>query len=415
MHSFARRRRAAIVMCASLALTFAACGGDDSGSGDTSSADTSADTSESPETSSGTDAPGTTETAAGTSPDESVATGSGCGDGSFTDLQPLGQNVEGVARCEPGSPSPQPLAERQKLTIATSSLSSEIALPLLLAQQHGEFEKENLEVEVQVLPPTDALPLLIQDQIDAQISSAGAAIFNASASGFGLRWVMPNNFSPPGNMEGLWARGADVQLEDVADMKIASAVGLGSPVSYNMQTELAKVGISWGDLQFEVIEAADIPEALRSGAVDAAVMISPFWVPFADDPDYTHLINSTPAGEPLSAVLFAPKLVGERHDAGVAFTRAWIRTINTYLRGPDYKADPAFCEEVANLLQQEVASFCSVPGSVFDYEVKSGTTDRMQDVYLDLDVLDYDEPLAEEQLVDRSFVEEAIGHSYGAG
>ncbi|HTF07511.1 MAG TPA: hypothetical protein VK659_04980 [Asanoa sp.] len=45
----------------------------------------------------------------------------------------------------------------------------------------------------------------------------------------------------------------------------------------------------------------------------------------------------------------------------------------------------------------------------FDWEIRAGTTDREQAVFIELGTVDYDEPIAEDGVVDRSLYLEAVG------
>jgi NitT/TauT family transport system substrate-binding protein len=44
-----------------------------------------------------------------------------------------------------------------------------------------------------------------------------------------------------------------------------------------------------------------------------------------------------------------------------------------------------------------------------DWEIRRGTTTRVQELFIDIGVLTYPKPLAEDKIVDRSFYEKAVG------
>src|SRR5690606_38910890 len=113
------------------------CGGDDDDASSTSGGPPS---SEAPPEAT-TVAPETTVVPETTAPESNLV--EGCENGLPTEfsVDPNGS----PARCAPGFPAPVPLAERQTITYATSSLSSENSFPFLLAVDRGEFEKENIE------------------------------------------------------------------------------------------------------------------------------------------------------------------------------------------------------------------------------------------------------------------------------
>ena len=71
--------------------------------------------------------------------------------------------------------------------------------------------------------------------------------------------------------------------------------------------------------------------------MDSAWLLDPVWRRVDGDQKYAFL-GGQPQGEPLGGALYGPNLLQRDPDAGVAFLRAYIRTVNTYFAG-DYKAD----------------------------------------------------------------------------
>jgi len=107
--------------------------------------------------------------------------------------------------------------------------------------------------------------------------------------------------------------------------------------------------------------------------------------------------------------VFGPNLLKDDPDAGVALLRAYIRTVNTYFAG-DYKKDPAFVKELASLLKIDRSVLESTPSLRMDWEIRSGSTDRLQAAYKAAGVSEGD-PLPEARAVDRKLYEEAVGHT----
>lgn len=393
-------------------VVMAACGGDDGGS--TEPADTTAAvTTEAP--TDATEAPADTE-----APAEGGFV-EGCGPQSVTDpsiIDPARQ----VARCEPGFPAPQPLAERQKIVIS-SSFRLEFNSPLLLAISQGEFEKENIEVEFINLSYSDSVPQLASGDIDMAVGGIELALFNAGNLDLPVRVTLGNYYPPfAGNYDepqtGLWCRRDafsnpdDPDLLETANVKWSSSVGKGSVSVYYSIAEIERRTGQDLDITNTVIEAipnADALTALQNNAVQCAVLLDPFWLEVADDPAYFQAASQTP-GEPLGQYSFGKRLL-ENRELGVAVARAFIRSVNTYFQG-DYHSD----DEVMNLISTEidrpVDALRLVPSLVMDWEVRSGTTDRVQQLFIDSGTItDFTTPVPEEKLVDRSFYLEAIGAS----
>jgi len=333
----------------------------------------------------------------------------GCGKSSWTtpsDLSP----TRVPARCEPLAPSPQPLPKTRKLTIATGTLSAEYVAPLEVALDKGEFKKEGLDVTLKILPTPDALPLLAKGDIDAMWAAPEAAVMNGVEGGFDIKWVA-GNFSPdPKSKSGLWVKlkkgeaAADVRM---AGRRMGTMIGKGSVIAYPMEKALATHGGGLDKIQYQQLGSADVLTALQNGGVDSAWLLDPVWRKVDDNPQYAFL-GGQPLGEPLGGMLYGPSLLNDDVDAGVALLRAYIRTVNTYFAG-DYKNDPAFVAYLAKLLKTDESVLKSTPSLTMDWEIRAGTTTRLQSAYRAAGV-SKGPALPESRTVDRSLYEEAVGH-----
>jgi NitT/TauT family transport system substrate-binding protein len=308
-----------------------------------------------------------------------------------------------------------------KLRVAVA-FRGEYAAPVLLAQSLGEFEKENLSVEFVTLPTSDAIPQLSQGQLDASIGGYDLSLFNASRIGLNVRAVLGNYYPPSAGdysveQTGLWCRRdafSSPQNPDPAEtqkLRWGSAVGKASSGIYYAIAELKKrVPDFNGDaLRVVNIPASEMTTGLKNGAIDCAVLIDPVWIEFAT-PEYVMMSTQLP-GEPLGAVLFGKSLLQDTPAVGDAFARAVIRTINTYLNG-DYHQNPEVMAAIATAINQPVKLLERTPSLTMDWEIRAGTTTRMQQEFIDLDVITaYEQPVREDKLVDRSFYEHATGRT----
>ena len=345
----------------------------------------------------------------------------GCEDG-WTDPSDMSADRQ-VARCTSGNPAPQPLPEQTTVKLG-SSFRLEFNSPVLLADTKGEFAKENIKFEFVNIPFADAIPQLAQGSLDAAIGGFELALYNAGNQGLPVKAVMGNYFPPDAGdysvaQTGLWCRRdafTDPGNPDPAEtqtLKWASSVGKGSSAVYYSVAELQKrvSDFSVDDLSVERIPAADIVTALQNGAIDCGVLLDPTWLTVANDPDYVLMATQTP-GEPLGLVAFGKTLLQDKPEVGEAFVRAIIRTINTYFQG-DYHADPEVLQAIAEVTNQpDTNKLTQTPSLVMDWEIRDQTTTAMQELFIKLGVItDFQTPVAEEKVVDRSFYERAVGHS----
>ncbi|MFF4030225.1 ABC transporter substrate-binding protein [Streptomyces sviceus] len=333
----------------------------------------------------------------------------GCGTGAWTDPADLSP-TRTPARCDSGAPAPRPLAKPRKLTIATGTLSAEYVAPLQVALDKGEFKKEGLDVTLKVLPTPDSLPLLAKGDIDALWAAPEAAVMNGVRGGFDIRWVAAN-FSPdPKSKSGLWVRLKDGESGDrvqMAGRRMGTMIGKGSVIAYPMEKALGRHGGGLDEIRYQQLGSADVLTALQNGGVDSAWLLDPVWRTVDGKPGYAFL-GGQPLGEPLGGMLYGPGLLNDDVDAGVALLRAYIRTVNTYFAA-DYKTDASFVTYLAKLLKTDETVLRSTPSLRMDWEIRAGTTDRLQAAYKAQGVVE-GEALPESKTVDRALYEEAVGH-----
>lgn len=341
--------------------------------------------------------------------DRTIRPVEGCGTKAWTDPKDLSP-TRTPARCLPGAPSAQPLSEPRKLTIATGTLSAEYVAPLQVALDKGEFKKEGLDVTLKVLPTPDALPLLAKGDIDALWAAPEAAVMNGVKGGFDIKWVA-GNFSPaPRSKSGLWVRlkeGESASRVAMAGRRMGTMIGKGSVIAYPMEKALEKHGGGLADIRYQQLGSADVLTALQNGGVDSAWLLDPVWRKVDGEQGYAFL-GGQPRGEPLGGMLYGPALLQDDVDAGVALLRAYIRTLNSYFAS-DYKQDATFVTYLAKLLKAEESILESTPSLVMDWEIRSGTTTRLQSAYEAQGVAE-GSPLPESRTVNRTLYEEAVGH-----
>ncbi|MFG2211426.1 ABC transporter substrate-binding protein [Streptomyces sp. NPDC048638] len=333
----------------------------------------------------------------------------GCGRASWTD--PADRSPGRTpARCDKGAPAPRPLKRHRTLTVATGTLGAEYVAPLRTALAKGEFAKEGLDVRLKVLPTPEALPLLAKGDLDVLWAAPEAAVVNGINGGFTIRWVA-GNFSPdPKSRSGLWVRlknGRTASSVSLRGSTMGTMIGKGSVIMYPMARSFATHGADMNSVAFQQLGSSDVLTALTGGGVDSAWLLDPVWRRVDGDRKYAFL-GGQPQGEPLGGALYGPHLLQQDPDAGVAFLRAYIRTVNTYF-ADDYKADRAFVAELAKLLKVDAATLTAVPPLRMDWEIRKGTAERLQKAYRDAGVTK-GPPLPENRLVDRTLYAEAVGH-----
>jgi NitT/TauT family transport system substrate-binding protein len=325
-----------------------------------------------------------------------------------------------VARCGAGAPEARPLPTATTLRVAVpESYGSELA-PVLLAEALGEFEAENLRVELAPLGPREGMAALEAGRVDIVAGPLDAPYFDAVHDGSGARLVLGGALSPAPDatsvgQTGLWVRADALDdeggLSDLQLQAVGVPGGTRSAATYPIGRALGQTEISLNEVAVTDMPSGEAAGALRSGDIAAAWLDGGTWLPVAGQEGFL-LAATLPASEAIDGTIASARLLGTDRPVGVAYARAVIRTVNTYLTG-DYRTDDEVVEALAGALDLAPAVLREAPPVLFDWEVREGTLGRIEDALLALGGVTYDLPLDDALLVDRSLAREAIG--VGAG
>jgi ABC-type nitrate/sulfonate/bicarbonate transport system substrate-binding protein len=307
--------------------------------------------------------------------------------------------------------APQPLDSPQRVNVVMSTKIEPFA-PVLLAEQLGEFEKENLDVTFQFLPSPDGLALLTAGRADVQVTGMSAGFVNAVAAGQPVRWVA-NVYSGDPSKQGFWARtemlNSDGSLDSakLAGAKVAVLGGVGNPSILPLYKVLQENGLSLDDIELvNLTSAADVLIALEQGSIDIGYLLSPFWTE-AEEKGVAKLVF----GQGFQASVYAVNSDWEADSAGApAFFRAVARTIRDNLTG-DYKATEAQRAALATAIEVEPDTLDATPLKFDDQlPLDTSTIDGLTAMWIDVGgMLDQEKPVPVEQLVDRTVIERAVG------
>jgi NitT/TauT family transport system substrate-binding protein len=345
--------------------------------------------------------------------------GDACGDEGVTDARDLAADRT-IARCAPGSPAPEPLPAAARIRVGTEAAGEEAA-PLLLALHFEEFAAENLVVEPVEYP--DALALhqaLGAGEVDAAVGHLDAPFFDQVADGTGVRLVLGGAVARAANdrsvdQPGLWIRSDQLtepeRYRDLEGTRFAVAGGIDDAVAAPLTAVVRQDDLSLNEVRIDLEGGDDAATLLHEGKVSGAWLDEPAWRSVAGD-DRFELVATMPASESLGGVMVAGRLVDHERDraVGLAFVRALVRTINTHL-ADDYQADDDVVAALAEALDVEPDDIRATPPWLFDWEVRSGTTERLQTVFVQLGSVLYEDEIPEREIVDRTLYRDAVGVS----
>jgi NitT/TauT family transport system substrate-binding protein len=304
-----------------------------------------------------------------------------------------------------------------RLRVGTEAPSEEIA-PVLLARHFDEFAAENLEVELVEYPDPLALyEALGAGEIDAAAGRLDAPFFDQVARETGVRLVLGGAVARAANdrsvdQPGLWIRSDQLtepeRYRDLEGTRVAVADGIDDAVAAPLTAVIRQDDLSLNEVRVDLRSGADAAEQLEAGAVSGAWLDDPAWRSVAGD-DRFQLVATLPASESLGGVMVAGRLVDPARDrhVGLAFVRALVRTVNTHL-ADDYQADDEVVAALAGEIGVEPGDIRATPPWLFDWELRLGTAERLQTVFVQLGAVLYEDEIPEREIVDGSLYRDAV-------
>jgi NitT/TauT family transport system substrate-binding protein len=340
----------------------------------------------------------------------------GCGATATTDPKDLSSD-RAVARCAKGSPAPQPLPQPAVVRVGVRATTEDLA-PVLLALQEGEFRKENLQVQLVPLDdPRKLFGALRQGTVDVVAGKLDAPLFDLAHDKLGAKVVLggpiaraANDVSVP--QPGLWIRADQLtspeRYKDLEDDHFAVQDGIQDAVAAPLTDVLRQDDLSLNEVHLDLVDGPAAVKELQDGKATGAWLPEPVWRSVAGDPRF-RLIATLPASESISGIVFSARLIDRDRDraVGVAFARAVIRTVNTYL-ADDYQRDKATMNALATATGISRKQLDATPPWLFDWELRADTTERMQTTFIGLGSVLYEEEIPERDIVDRTVYRDAI-------
>lgn len=287
--------------------------------------------------------------------------------------------------------------------------------PLHVAKAEGIYARHGLDVELVPLPGTEiAVPLLVDGQIDVLPGQAAPGLFNAIGRGVPIRLVAKVHDAASAGCSaihivtrpGLQEAGAGTRLP----IRRVS-INKQAVMRYLADTALASRGFRLDSLQMVDIPNAAEPEALASGAVDAALAGEPFFtrtVRAGRAEAWIAITDVLPDVE-VTLIFFGRRLLGEHRDIGARFLAAHAEALRLLSSGKSDRLVAILAE--ATKEDPEVLRAACWPFGPTDGRVRLGAVRSYQRWAFAHGLLD--SLIADDRLWDGSFLDaaEAIADS----
>lgn len=290
--------------------------------------------------------------------------------------------------------------------------------PFYVALEKGYFEEQGLEVELQSFRSgATMIAPLTTGQLDVGAGETGTAFFNAISQELDMRAVAALASQPPG-----YGAVPLVVRKDLFDLGEVSGPGdlEGRKVSLNVERGMAeyllaealgKADLTVDDVEIVTLPFPDMPAALENEAVEAAILPHPLAAKAIGGGYAAALIEGDQiVDNPQNGVLyFGQRMLdpGNR-EAGVRFLMAYLKAARD-LQGDGWRE-----ETNATILNQYTnVPIAAIQGGVAYFhdpngEIHQASTERIQAYLVGRGYTEYSEPFPLSELLDLTYLEEAL-------
>lgn len=304
-------------------------------------------------------------------------------------------------------------ASEDLTSITVGNIPVLIYAPVMVALEKGYFADHGLDVELKPLAGgADMVTQTASGNFDIGIGGTGPAFFNAIDRGIDLKIIAPLHFErPPQATPLVVSRGRfeSGELDDVADLEGKKvAVNARGATEYWLDQALRTADLTIEDIDLQTLPFPDIPAALESGALDGAILGEPLATRAIQEDLVSILADDFISDFQPTFVYVNPEFADENRDLVVSFLAAYLQACRDMV-SDDWDSDEnlAILQQYTtvepDLIREASRSYWEPNG-----EIRVQDLDALQSFFAERDLLEYDEMIDPEELVDRSFVEDAL-------
>lgn len=213
--------------------------------------------------------------------------------------------------------------------------------PYFIAQEEGYFAEQGLEVEfVQFQRSSDAIPALLQGQVDVLGGALSFGLLNAIAKEPGVRLVADKGYlTDTGCSYTSILAGKHLDLSRLGSTDALSGLkivtNLASARGYFLEEMLAEYGLTAADVEVVDIPDAAALDALGDGAVDLAVLVEPALTQAIAGGYATEWqrVGERLPGFQIGIITYGPSLLQRNPEVGSRFMVAYLKGVRQYNLG----------------------------------------------------------------------------------
>ncbi|MCA1667483.1 MAG: ABC transporter substrate-binding protein [Thermomicrobia bacterium] len=288
--------------------------------------------------------------------------------------------------------------------------------PLYVAIDQGFFKEQNIDISLdKAASGAEVMAFLAQGQIDVGAVGLSAATFNTFAKGFDFKVIASAGIAPqtngPSKFEVRKALVDSGQVKTIADLKgkkVAVAGGTGSAGAYLAVKALQTAGLTAKDVQFVNLANPDMVQALANGAVDAALIGTPFSTQAIQQGAGAILVDDFAPGYSTTTFMYSGRLIKERPDVARRFAIALLKGYRA-IQGANYLSD-ANLQTYIKYTGSTDKVIRATPPFVYDpnMAIKTESIKDQEKVYRESGWTDYTQTTDISKLFDPSFAQAAV-------
>ncbi len=307
---------------------------------------------------------------------------------------------------------PAPLNPPQKVKVAYVPIMK--FATMYVAAGRGLFKKYGLDVDMEkVKSGTEAIAFLTQGSVDVGGIAIVTSLWSSWNRGLAIRIIAPGGLEPmKGSSTDLLVskKAAEAGVKTLADLKgkkIASSGGPGSGGEYLISKALEGAHLTIRDVNIVNIGNPDMPAALESGSVDAALAGPPYSTQALKLGAKVLATDITP-GLMTVAFVGSGKFIKERPQVAERFVLALTEAARM-MQGKDYLSQEnldAYQKYTASTEAALKAGHSAVYDPNMAIPVK-GLAD-IERVHRENGRTGYDKPIDLKNVIDEQFVDKAV-------
>jgi NitT/TauT family transport system substrate-binding protein len=295
-------------------------------------------------------------------------------------------------------------------TVTVAGPPSTLFAPLYVAQARGYFKQQGITVKMQnVTAGQDAVALVASRKVDAIVGGFSAGMFSALDRGLDFKVVGSMGASTgkdPAPSALMVSRKAAVKrIADLKGAKIAIAGGPGSAGGYLLASILETDGLDLTDVKVVNVALPDQEQAIKSGAVLAALPPAPFTTSMEADGVATEFA-SPPAGTTSTGVIYGSEF--SESELAQKFFRALVKGAQD-LQTESQKRSPETLKILSDYTGQKISVLREVPFYDWDPALAppTSTLDGMQRAFIAAGLVKYAKPIPDGEFIDASLSQAA--------